>query len=297
VSTRRTALVKPPVSRPALFITLLIGGMLAFADAPTAALADSATSSDWSGYVALKSGVKFRYVTGSWRQPSAVCTAGGPTYSATWVGLGGDSSNSNGLEQIGTEIDCTATGQPVSSAWYELVPAAATPIRITVKPGDLIAANVKVVGHQVTVRLTDRTRRKSFSKTMNDSAVDVTSADWIVEAPSECASNNVCQTLPLADFGSVRFANASARTTSGRTGSISSRAWGTTKITLSADGPRYVTYGTAGRATPTPLKAGGFSFDVNYSQITVTPTQPSFLSNRASGRRASSPVQPGGTRR
>jgi peptidase A4-like protein len=57
------------------------------------------------------------------------------------VGLGGNSSGSNTLEQIGTEIDCGATGQTGSAMWYELVPAAAVPISLAVKPGDSVSAS------------------------------------------------------------------------------------------------------------------------------------------------------------
>jgi Peptidase A4 family len=277
--------------------SLLVAGALAFAGAPAAALADSSTSANWSGYVAHRSEVKFRYVTAAWKQPSAVCTAGRPTYSAIWVGLGGYGLASNALEQVGTTVDCSTSDRLLSSAWYELVPAPSKGIRMTVKPGDLIDASVKVVGQRVTLDLTDRTRRRSFFKTVSESTVDVSSADWIVEAPSRCSINADCQTLSLADFGSVRFAGARAQTTSGHGGSISSPLWGTTRITLFPDGRTYIAYGTSGESTPSPLKKGGSAFEVDYSQTTVSPGPSPSFSKIASAARATSVVQPGGARR
>jgi hypothetical protein len=242
--------------------------------------------------------VSFRNVTAAWEQPAATCTAGYPSYSAIWVGLGGYSSDSNALEQIGTEVDCSATGSVVSSAWYELVPAPSSEIRMTVRPGDLMSASVTVVGDHVTVKLTDRTRHKSFSKAVNESVVDVTSADWIVEAPSDCLNDNYCRTLPLADFGSADFTGASAQTTSGRRGSISSYLWGYSKITLAPSGRRYIEYGgTEASATPSALQNAGASFQVAYAQTAINPSPPPRFSTIASAAHITSAVQPGGTRR
>src|SRR5437763_15356790 len=89
---------------------LLASAVMIAATAP-AALADTVTSSNWSGYAAHKRGVKFDQVSATWTQPAPVCTNGEPTYSSFWVGLGGFSASSNAVEQIGTELDCTAAGQ------------------------------------------------------------------------------------------------------------------------------------------------------------------------------------------
>jgi hypothetical protein len=149
--------VRDQTSRAVRLGSLLAAAALTLAGAPAAALGATTTSSNWSGYVAHKTGVTFRNVSADWKQPAATCTAQYPSYSAIWVGLGGDSLNSNALEQIGTEVDCSAAGSVVSSAWHELVPAPPSNIRITVNPGDLISASVTVVGHRVTLQLTDRT--------------------------------------------------------------------------------------------------------------------------------------------
>ena len=81
--------------------------------------------SNWAGYVVASSATtktSFSAVSGSWTQPAADCSAGSPSHSAFWVGLGGYTGDH--LEQTGTSADCSATGQASYSAWYELVPAA-----------------------------------------------------------------------------------------------------------------------------------------------------------------------------
>ena len=118
--------------RPSIVIALIAA---ACAVTAPAALADSTNSSNWAGYAVHKPGVSFHTVSGTWRQPDAKCTPGAQTYSAFWVGLGGFSLNAPALEQTGTEVDCSISGKVVSTAWYELVPAASMPIRLTVQPG------------------------------------------------------------------------------------------------------------------------------------------------------------------
>jgi peptidase A4-like protein len=291
----RVRAVRNPLTRSPILTSLLAAGTLAFAAVPTDAVAASSTSSNWSGYVARRTGTKFRHVAATWKQPSVACTSSDPTYSAIWVGLGGYSAGSSALEQIGTEVDCNASGRQVSAAWYELVPSPSKGIRMTVKPGDVISASVTVAGHRVALDLADRTRHTSFAKTVTEATVDASSADWIVEAPSICFNDETCRTLSLANFGSVQFTGASAQTASGAKGSISSRLWGTTRITLAPDGRTYIANGIAGKSTPSPLKKGGSAFEVNYGQTTVNPGIP--LSKLASVARATSTVQPGGVRR
>jgi len=293
------------VSRSVILRSLLLAAALALFGAPVAE-ADSSTSTNWSGYVAHGGGVDFRYVAAQWTQPVANCTIDPTTYSAVWVGLGGYNLNSQALEQIGTEADCNANGQEVSSVWYELVPAPSTGVRMTVHPGDLMTARVSVVRHRVTLAVTDRTRRKSFVKTVVDSPLDLTSADWIVEAPSECNGNGTdCQALPLADFGAETFANAVARTTRGQRGSISSSHWGANAITLvpGGGGPQYTGYDTTtqGESSPSVLDGSGSSFTLTYAPQTITPpitpTSPTQAASRRASSRAVARLQPGGRRR
>ena len=238
-----------------------------------AGAATPATSTNWAGYVASKSGVRFRQVTAFWTVPTATCSPGRGSYSAVWVGLGGFHTRSKALEQVGTESDCRADGSPRYTSWYELVPDAAHSARLRVHPGDQFAASVTVSGHAVRLRLVNVTRGTSYTKHLRATAVDTTSADWIVEAPSACTRGGSCQTLPLANFGTVGFAQARATTTGGHTGPIADPAWATTALTLVPQagrraGPGFVgpppdATGAAG-ATPQPLGPTGDGFAVSY---------------------------------
>jgi hypothetical protein len=242
--------------------------MVAALWAAPAALADSSSSSNWAGYAIHHSGVKFRKIIGSWTQPKLTCTAGASSYSAYWIGLGGYSINSDALEQIGTEADCGPAGDQINSSWFELVPAPSRSLKISVHAGDQLSAWVSVSGHKVTLAINDETTHKSVVKTLHASSIDISSAEWITEAPSECSSATDCETLPLADFGSTSFETADAWTTKGRKGSISNHAWNRTKITLIASGQRFVGYNsgdTSGIATPSALADNGSAFTVTYS--------------------------------
>ena len=255
-----------------VWISTVLASVVSLALAP-AAFADTTNSSNWAGYAVHRSGVTFRKVTASWRQPTATCSAGRAAYSAFWVGIGGYSSASQALEQIGTETDCSAAGHAVLSAWYELVPAPSTPIGLTLHPGDLINAGVSIAGHTVTMSLYDATRHRGVTKALHASQIDATSAEWIVEAPSDCVSISDCQTLPLADFGSATFSAAHAQSTKGRQGRIADPAWSTTKIKLTPGSRRFIGYqaagATAGAAIPSSLQARGTAFTVSYSAVSV----------------------------
>ncbi len=234
-----------------------------------------AASENWSGYVAGSSNSgssdqQFKSVSGSWVQPTAKCT-NGQSYSAFWVGLGG-SGQTDALEQAGTEVDCSASGTPSYFAWYELVPKAPVRVNMAVHPGDHISSKVTVDGTDVTVALSDQTTGGSFTKTLQMSNPDLSSAEWIAEAPSSCSQGvSSCTPLSLADFGRVDFTNASATTTDGHTGTISDPAWSATAVSLSPGagssglGGQFVSDSSSAGATPSSLSSDGSSFSVAWS--------------------------------
>jgi hypothetical protein len=273
------------VTRPRVSIAAVVLAALAALAAAPAALADNAKSSNWAGYAVHRSGVRFHTVSGTWTQPEATCTPGQATYSSVWVGLGGYAVNSPALEQIGTEEDCTASGRAVASAWYELVPSASHAVKLTVKPGDRLRAAVTVNGVEVSLSLTDLTRHDTFTKELRATAIDTTSAEWILEAPSVCSRNWDCHTLPLADFGSAGFTSAHAVASTGRRGTINDSAWTRTKISLSSTGRTFVSNPTASAtAVPSSLAARGSAFTVTYQGGAATtqpahPTQPTSVTS------------------
>jgi hypothetical protein len=238
-----------------------IAAPLASAKAATATV----VSSNWAGYAV--SGARFRRVSGTWKVTAGSCSSGRATYSASWVGIGGFSETSQALEQTGTEFDCSASGRATYSAWYELVPANAKTIQMKVRPGDTMSASVAVQGKRVSIRLRDVTRGTTFARTLSMAAPDLTSAEWIVEAPSGCTSSGTCTQLPLADFGTVPFTKARATTRSGHVGTISDTAWSATQLQLSqtsSAGPGRGSVSSAPGALASALSAGGGAFSVAY---------------------------------
>lgn len=236
--------------------------------ATTAPAATTAVSSNWAGYAVT--GSTYSKVTGTWVQPTASCTSvSSTTASAFWVGLGGDSTSSTALEQVGTEADCNGDGTVSYSAWYELVPDAAVKVPLAVSPGNTISATVVVEATKVTVQIRNVTTGASFRKTLTMSNPDTSSAEWIAEAPS-VETRFGMETLPLTDFGTVKFTNAVATSTAGVTSSVSSARRQVEKLTLvstsSGDG-RFAAFTAPATAVPSALGSGGKSFSVTWKQL------------------------------
>jgi hypothetical protein len=275
-----------------LAIAALIAASASSGDAKTTTLShvyanrasgsiDPQVSSNWSGYAAAAptgGTTAFSDVTATWVQPKAKCSAGREDSAAFWVGLGGDSADSQSLEQLGTEADCDASGTaPTYGAWWEIVPAASVPIPLKIRAGDRVTAAVLVNGQAVTLSLKDTTRRTRFSKTVTlTQPLDVSSAEWIAEAPSICTANGRCRAVPLTQFGSVTFTNAAA-IANAHPGTISDPAWLAAPIELIADGGggrffgRGDVLGPGVGAVPGDLSADGRSFSVAWQQNVVPP--------------------------
>jgi len=245
-----------------------------------AASVGSDVSSNWAGYVVSAgydattgAAASYSNASGNWVQPAAKCgSAPGSTSAAFWVGLGGDSSSSNGLEQIGTESDCTAAGTARYSAWYELVPAGSVKIALKVAPGDKLSASVGVAGTKVSVKLTNLTSGKSFSRLLTMAAPDTSSAEWIAEAPSLCATvdSSSCRQAALTDFGKVSFSSSSVTNSSGHTGTITDPSWSATALALDGAAAgfgfgHFASESGAAQAQPGALRSGGSSFAVTWS--------------------------------
>ena len=234
-------------------------------------------SANWAGYAATAvdgaPAASFSNVFAAWVQPTVACTIGRPSYSAYWVGLGGYTKGSQALEQAGSAADCSPNGSVTYYLWYELVPAAPVTIKLPLRPGDSVVANVAVSKKSVVLRITNWTQKKvTFTKraTMTSPAPDVSSAEWIAEAPSSCRTAGNCTVLPLANFGNMSFVSAKA-TAGGHTGTISDPAWSANAIDLVGDAPAGSST-PAAFATPTPLSPNGSSFGVTFGQ--PAPPQP-----------------------
>jgi hypothetical protein len=235
--------------------------------AAAATTSNTVTSENWSGYAAHRSTVTFSNVSGRWRVPAATCVTGERAFSSFWVGIGGYALHSTGLVQDGIELDCNADGTQSASAWYELLPAGPHTIQMSVRSGDLITASVHDNADLVTVRIDDLTQRESFSKTVRDGKADDTSAEWIAEAPEDCTTGNSCSVLSLADFGTVRFSDATATTTAGVTSGVSTSRWTTTKLLLGykKNGSAFVARSAGASATTSALTDRDRRFAVTWS--------------------------------
>ena len=198
-------------------VLLLAFALLAVASAPAAASTaaqllhspvrdhtlhgKNSTSTNWSGYATT--GGHYTSVSGSWKQPSATCSAGQTAYSSFWVGIDGDTTNT--VEQTGTDADCSS-GTPTYYAWYEMYPKFPVNLSNPVQPGDAISASVTTNGSgSFTLTIADSTQHWSFSTKQSSKKAKLGSAEWIAEAPS--GSGGV---LPLANFGTVSFSSCLA---------------------------------------------------------------------------------------
>ncbi len=233
-------------------------------------------SANWAGYAVTASQTTYSSATATWVEPTVTCGADDAGAAAAfWVGLGGYNLNSQALEQAGTASDCSsATGEPSYYAWYELVPNPSVTVKLKVDPGDLMTTSVNVLaGDTVELQIKDRTRHTTFTTKLPFSNPDLSSAEWIAEAPSGCDQYR-CQPIPLSDFGSVDFTRIAALG-NGVGGTLTTNpGWTTTGVTLDPSGghgffPGPDTFasnaGSAAGATPSPASADGRSFTVQWS--------------------------------
>jgi Peptidase A4 family len=202
-----------------LVITIPAQG--ATSQAPRIRSGKNSGSLNWAGYAAEYPSMQnpssnmVTDVKGTWVVPGVTGT-NKKTYSSIWVGIDGYSSST--VEQIGTEQDYI-NGRPVYSAWYEMYPAYPVTIPLTIKAGDTITAEVQYTGSgHFTLTLDDVSDSSpAFSIDQVSTVAQLSSAEWIVEAPW------LGTVLPLANFGSATFTDASA-TINGKNNEID--GWG-----------------------------------------------------------------------
>ncbi len=238
-----------------------------------AASADTRGSSDnWAGYASY--GARFSSVSGAWVQPAANCFGRAVASSAAsfWVGLGGNGPHSTKVEQIGTDADCDPDGLPDYYAWYELWPDPVVFLNaFGVDPGDRIAATVSVKGNAVVVSLKNMTTGALYLKRVPVHAPDLSSAEWIAEAPAATVHHED-QIVPLTDFGTIHFTHASATSLHGHTGPISDRVWNWQAIDFESDGgsrdpvTSFLDSAAAAHSSPTVLSDHGSAFWLAWKQ-------------------------------
>ncbi|MDE3069847.1 MAG: hypothetical protein KGJ43_03870 [Acidobacteriota bacterium] len=242
--------------------------------------AQHATSQNWAGY-AVTAAAPFTRVLGSWVAPAPSCTSATPSYAAFWIGIGGFTHTARGLEQIGTDSDCGAHGTATLFAWYELLPAPPVQLALKVHAGDRMTASVTVLGHRVALHIRDMSTRKAFITSVHVRRPDTSSAEWIAEAPSSCASNGSCRTLPLANFGAVTFSGALAALGGGPEEPVGAPLFAATNLDLRDQG-----VGTAASEGGSPPASSG----ARASTSPLSPEGSSFLVSWEAGPAAASPA-------
>jgi hypothetical protein len=222
------------------------------------------TSTNWSGYAVATGTGAVTAVFGSWKVPALT---GADGYAASWVGIDGWTSST--VEQLGTESDMSG-GVATYYAWYEMYPADSVTItRLTIHPGDTINASVTYSKGAFTLSLTDASQgNASFSITRAGAGLQRSSAEWIMEAPSDNFG-----VLPLANFGTESFSSARA-TISGSTGPINSPSWASKvqQVNMTDDSGSAIdsTSGIANSGSPATS-----AFTVTFTgATTTTPTPP-----------------------
>jgi hypothetical protein len=143
-------------------------------------------------------------------------------------------------------------------------------LKLRVAPGDTIAAVVKANGTDILLQVTDRTRGTRFTRHLAMASPDLTSAEWIAEAPTLCNDSGYCKQLPLTRFRSFAFTRTYA-TGNNSGGTITSPAWTSTALQLVPRSRRFfgdrndptAAEGDAG-ALPSALASDGAGFTVTW---------------------------------
>jgi hypothetical protein len=252
---------KPRVKKgrilPILLIILvdcvLVSALILFFPLLTGSTNRSVNSYDWSGYV-LATNLNnpqplVTAIEASWIVPD-IGVSPRNSFSATWIGVGGQFGSDNTLIQAGTEQD-SMNGVATYSAWCELLPNTEVTIgSLSVLPGDRITASISLSDPSTStwlLEIHDFTRRQSYQNSVVY-ASSMLSAEWIVERPK---INGVLRNL--ADFSELTFTGCAA-TVGGKIETINSLPY--IEVTLYNQNTKL--------ASVSPLASNGSSFTVNY---------------------------------
>ncbi|KAJ3822226.1 aspergillopepsin-2 heavy chain [Lentinula raphanica] len=171
-------------------------------------------SGNWSGAVLVSppSGETFNNAVGTFTVP-AMLTGGSDGAAAAWVGIDGD-TYATAILQAGVYF--SVSGDSVEyGAWYEWWPNYATDIDtddFPVSAGDVITVVIEATSNmEGTVTLINESAGKTFSINQTSptklSYLGGQNAEWIVEDYTQNGG-----LVPLANWGTVTFVNASAST-------------------------------------------------------------------------------------
>ncbi|MCA1645246.1 MAG: hypothetical protein LC797_07165, partial [Chloroflexi bacterium] len=200
-------------------------------------------SQNWAGYAATGGG--YTSVSATWTVPD-IGLASPAGIDAAWVGIGG--VRSRDLIQAGTQRTVLQSGATQQEAWVELLPRTSETVPLKVGSGETIRVAIDQQGSETwLVAFTNITSGQTYQVTKKY-ASSLSSVEWVEEAPSAGRR----RTLPLDNFGTVRFSEASAV----RNGEVQNiLQTGAHRITM-------ITPTGLALAEPSALNAAGDSFSV-----------------------------------
>ncbi|MHB1739114.1 MAG: G1 family glutamic endopeptidase [Actinomycetes bacterium] len=141
----------------------------------------TAYSPNWSGYVVGNG--PYTAVTGTFTVPT-IYSSSTSTDTGAWVGIDGSGNSSLIQAGIGEPYDASTNTYRVR-VWWEILPAPMTIVPMTVSPGDRVTVTIgQLSGTLWGITLTDDTTGRTFT-TDRTYTGPLTSAEWIVEAPTD----------------------------------------------------------------------------------------------------------------
>jgi hypothetical protein len=204
-------------------------------------------SSNWSGYAAMSG--PYSEVKGTFTVPAIVSGAPPDTQVSEWVGLDGTSQSDPSLIQAGVDEypDPQSPNGYDVQAWWEILPAAETNIStLQVRAGDQVSVTIwQVSSGTWKINVTDDTNGQSFTTPGEVYHGPGASAEWVVEATTECQLR--CRTALLAPY----------------TPPVSFSDLGMTGPKPTSIDDIVLMQGVTNVATPSPLVAG--AFQVSYT--------------------------------
>jgi hypothetical protein len=177
---------------------------------PPPPASDGRSSANWAGFAV--GGGPVTVVRGTFNVPTLASSATAGTEVTEWVGI--DGANNNSLIQAGIEETYDrATNRVSTSAWWEILPAVATPVdQFQVAPGDQVTVVIwQLSGSTWAIDINDDTNGQHFQTTQTYTG-PAASAEWIVEAPTSASGEQ--ETIgafnPNVIFTNNRFTGTAA---------------------------------------------------------------------------------------
>lgn len=174
-------------------------------------------SNNWAGVVRDQPPASATYsaVSATFTVPDPTATDNSRDMQAAsvWVGIDGD-TYAKAILQTGVD-SYIQNGETFFDAWYEWYPSSAENFDMNLSAGDVIVAMVKSSSPSEGVAIIEnKSSGKSVTKTLSAPSSDATlggqNAEWIVEDFNTGSSQ-----VPFANFGTVTFTGAQAKTENG----------------------------------------------------------------------------------